>query len=117
MPFLNLDNQSLHVLREIVAWWIARRRGGKTNGRRVTVSALPAYIGKASSAIPALSGTTPGSGSVTIYKINDAGTLEDAGFSETAYNLASVQVESDTWLQMKREIHSGKLLIDFEDCG
>lgn len=67
--------------------------------------------------IAALSGTTPGSGVVTLYRINSDGDLESLGVSVTAYNLASSAVAANTWVQVKQETASGRLLIDFEDCG
>lgn len=60
---------------------------------------------------------TPGSGQVELYKINADGELQRTRRMVTAYNIASSEVASDTFIQLKRERISGRLIIDFEDCG
>jgi hypothetical protein len=72
--------------------------------------------------IAALSGTTPGSASVALYRMKD-GDLEaitdDNGNAATitAYNLSSSAVAADTFIQIKQEVATGAMLVDFEDCG
>lgn len=73
--------------------------------------------------VPARSGTAPGSAEVTMYEINDSDTLvastDAAGdpITLTVYNLALSAVAASTYIQVKQELASGKLLVDFEDCG
>ena len=75
------------------------------------------------SGISAMSGSTPSSGTVTLYQLNSSGTLEtvkDDNLSDvtvTAYNIAASAVASSTWVQIKQEMSSGIFVIDFEDCG
>jgi len=75
------------------------------------------------SGIPALTGSTPGAATVTLYRINSSGGLEavpmDATTDRTvtAYNLSSEAVAADTYIQIKREAATKKYLVDFEDCG
>lgn len=67
--------------------------------------------------IPARSGTTPGSGSVTLYKCDDT-TLEavtGSGATVTAYNLSGATVAADAYLMLVRI--GNKLWVNFEDCG
>ena len=87
-------------------------------------STQPIYIAKSpAGGIPAISSDTPGTASVTLYKINSDGDLVTAddqygdSVDVTAYNLASSAVAGDTYIQLKQEVASGKLLVDFEDCG
>lgn len=74
------------------------------------------------SGIAARTGTTPGSASCTLYKINSSGVLETAkdrsgsDVTVTVYNLSAYAVEADTYIQAKQEMVSGKFLCDFEDC-
>ena len=85
------------------------------------------YIAKTpGGGIPALSGNTPGSATVDIYYIDGDGSaqqLDDGGapspnkVQETAYNFSQTAVAGNTWIHLKQEMVSGKLLCDFEDCG
>ena len=84
---------------------------------------LQTYIGKTDgSGITARSGTTPGSGTVTLYKINSSGTLEtwkdkaDADITKTCYNLSSEAVGASAYVVMMQDLLSGKLLAVWEDC-
>ncbi len=85
----------------------------------------PVFIAKTGgSGIAALSGSTPGNDTVTLYQINSSGTLEtikdDQGsdVTVTAYNMAaSGAVASSAWIQIKQEMGSGKYVVDFEDCS
>lgn len=81
-------------------------------------AARTAYIAKnGGSTIAARSGTTPGSGTVTLYYIDSSNVLTSLGVTVTAYNLAGSTVAADAWLQVKLESGSGKWLVDWEDCG
>ncbi len=82
------------------------------------------YVAKTGAGgIAALSGNTPGSGTVTLHRKDGNGDLAaltdgtGADITKTAYNLASTSVAGSTWVQLKQEITSGMLLVDFEDCG
>ena len=61
-----------------------------------------AYIAKGSSSIAAMSGTTPGSGEVTIYEILN-GTLTGSGFTRIVYNFTSNLVGANTWTFVERD--------------
>jgi len=85
---------------------------------------LKVYIAKSpATGIPALSSDTPGSADVTLYRINSDGDLEQItdenndARNATVYNLSSSAVAANTYIQCKQEMASGKLLVDFEDCG
>ena len=73
--------------------------------------------------IAAMSGDTPGSATCTLKYIDEDGDIQtaldedDAARTETIYNVASSAVDGSTIIQAKQESISGKLLVDFEDCG
>lgn len=71
-------------------------------------------VGKAGSEIDALSGSTPGYGTVTVWTWSGS-SLTATSETVTAYNLASSPVAAGVFLQLKK--YRGKWLIDFEDCG
>jgi hypothetical protein len=63
------------------------------------------------------SGTTPGSGTATLKKVND-GTLEnlDPTIDVTAYNLATDSVAAAKYLMLIREYFSGLWFVVWEEC-
>jgi hypothetical protein len=65
------------------------------------------------SGIPALSGSTPGSGTVTLYSFNGT-TLSATTTTVTAYNMTSGAVAANAWLQLK--LIAGYWFIDVEGC-
>jgi hypothetical protein len=81
--------------------------GGVSGGYIAATGATP---------IAARVGSTPGSGTVTLYEITDAGVLAATTETVTAYNIAKVAVSASAFIQLKREGKSGKFIIDFEDC-
>jgi len=74
------------------------------------------YICKTGSAIAAISTDTPGSGTVTIYRINSSGVLVTTGRTITAYNISGVEVAAATYIQVKEELGSCKFIVDMEAC-
>ena len=86
------------------------------------VAQLRVYIAKSpAGGIPALTGSTPGSAEVDLYRIDGDGdlaaiTATNKTAKVTAYNLSSSAVAGDTWIHLKQEVASGKMLVDFEDC-
>ncbi|HAN97617.1 MAG TPA: hypothetical protein DCQ98_09415 [Planctomycetaceae bacterium] len=64
--------------------------------------------------VSARSGTTPGSGTVDWYEIDDSGLLVDTGENITVLNLATEPTDPDAWLQAKKV--RGIWLVDFEEC-
>lgn len=78
-----------------------------------TVRPINALVGKAGSDIPALSGATPGSGSVTIW-IFDGSDFVTTSMTVTAYNLSASAVTAATFLQLKWAY--SMWLVDFESC-
>lgn len=86
--------------------WDARPKPGVSGGGS-------AAIGKADSTIAARSGSTAGSGTVSVWSISGT-TLADTGTNETWYNISAATITSGVFLQAK-EI-DGQMVIDFEDC-
>jgi len=75
-------------------------------------------IAKADSSIAAMSGSNPGSGTVSLYDVDSStGALTDSTDNETAYNIAGSAVISGAWIMIRRESASGLWFLDFEDCG
>lgn len=73
-----------------------------------------AYTG--GSGIPARSGTTAGSGTVSLVTQSGA-TLTTTGTTVTAYNLSASAVAANVYVQLKKDSNSGLWHVDFEDCG
>lgn len=87
-------------------------------------AALTIYIAKTpAGGIAAMSGSTPGSASCTLYYINAGGTLtqyQDAGgaaVTKTVLNLSSEAVAGSAYIMAIQELLSGKLLAVWEDCA
>ena len=84
---------------------------------------LPAvYVGRTDgSGVSAMSGSTPGTGTVTLYEFDAAGDLaaivdsNSNNVTETVYNLSQTAVAANTYVQLKQEVASGNLLVDYED--
>lgn len=73
-------------------------------------------VGKADSGISALSGTTPGSGTVSIWKRNTDGTSSDSGEDVTAYNWSSAGVAMGAYIFLGMS-EQGEWLVIFESCS
>lgn len=69
-----------------------------------------------SSGIPARSGTTAGSATVTLYKL-PSGALESLGITATVYNFTGGTVAANAYIKVMQECASGELTVDVEDCG
>lgn len=68
------------------------------------------------SGVTARSGTTAGSGSVSIYSIV-AGVLTDTGQDVTAYSLSATAVANNAYITIKRCSLDEEWIVDAEDCG
>lgn len=72
--------------------------------------------------IDAATGDTATSATVTVQQIKADGSIEAATNSSgnvievTAWNVAESAVQANTVIQLKQELASGKLLVDFEKC-
>ena len=75
-----------------------------------------------SGGISALSGDTPGSATVALCYIDDAGDIAYLRNNQneiqevTAYNLSESAVQANVYIQLKQEVATGKMLVDFENC-
>lgn len=74
------------------------------------------FIGKCDSTVTARSGTTPGTGTVSLYTINGSGTLVDTTYNVTAKNLSATATASGAYVMMKRDPFSRTFWLDMEDC-
>lgn len=77
------------------------------------VGARP-FVAKTGSAISAISGSTPGSGTVTVYKLV-SGVLETTGVTLTVYNMAG-EVAENAFIQCKTDFN-GVPWVDVENCA
>ena len=75
------------------------------------------YIGKCGSTVAAMSGSTPGSGTMTIWEFNASGVLVATTRTITAYNTSSGVVAANRFLHTQQERQTGRHLINFEDCA
>jgi len=69
-----------------------------------------------SSGVTARSGTTAGSGTVSIYSIVE-GVLTDTGKEITAYSLSATAVANNAYITIKRCSLDEEWIVDAEDCG
>lgn len=67
--------------------------------------------------IPARSGSTLGSGTVTLYGISDAGLLVATTETATAYNITQSAVVGNTYIVIGRETRTLQWVVIVEDCG
>ena len=71
----------------------------------------------ATGGITARAGTTPGTGTVNVYYVNDSGTLAHYNSQTiTAYNLSSAAIVAGKYVMCKRDYVSWNWFVDFEDC-
>jgi sorbitol-specific phosphotransferase system component IIBC len=71
----------------------------------------------ATGGITARAGTTPGTGTINVYHVNDSGTLAHYNSQAiTVYNLSSAAIVAGKYVMCKRDYVSWKWFVDFEDC-
>lgn len=75
---------------------------------------VKAATGKAASPIAALSGSSPGSGTIVLWGF-DGTSMFETTIEAVVKNLSQVEASADVFLQAK-EIN-GAMFIDFESCG
>ena len=68
------------------------------------------------SGVTARSGTTAGSGTVSIYYIA-SGVLTDTGETVTAYSMSATAVANNAYITIKRCSLDEEWIVDAEDCG
>ena len=107
-------------LRIKAADWNQVRRQTKPKSNQVVTTSqwVPEiYLAKAgSSGISARSGSTLGSGTVTIYTRNDSNTLVATTREETCYNISGTAVDADAWIVIGREFTRRDFVVIVESC-
>lgn len=88
-------------------------RGGLALG--VTFPTVVKVAKNGASAIPAMAGSTPGSGPITLYDMGATALEAGVTGADTAYNLASGTVTANAWI-MVAEVDSRWFVI-FEACA
>jgi hypothetical protein len=89
------------------------RQQGQTGGeptknlenRRVAIAKTP------SDGIPARSGTTPGSATVTLCQIDGTGAIATTSITETAYNIGGTPIEGEIYVPVSREYIGGTWIV------
>ena len=111
-----LTDADVRKLRSLQRNDSTRKRNTRSRRRvpRLSRGASGTRIGQADGAISARSGTTVGSGTVSIYTLVGT-TLTDTTNNETWYNMSESAVTSGAYVQGK--VVSGVVFVDFEDCG
>ena len=124
MQGYTLGKEALRQIRQLVANEARRAVRTVRPTRDTGVAPQAIYLAKSpAGGIPAMSGSTPGSATCDVYRINDDGDVEvvtdsqDETVQITAYNLSTSAVAASTFIHTKQEIVSGANLVDFEDCG
>jgi hypothetical protein len=114
---------AMRQLRKLVRAEMLEASKTERGKQRGITSDLMVYFGyTGAGGIPAMSGAIPGSGSVTLYRFTDTNTVEEAKDNDnaavtvTAYNLSNEDVAANTYVQLKQEAITGRLLVDFERC-
>lgn len=74
------------------------------------------YVGLTDGTITARSGTTLGSGTVSLYH-NSGTTLSDSGTNVTAYNFGANSIAVSTYVQVEQFAPNGDWFVTAVDCG
>ncbi len=107
-----LDAKGVERLKKLLTAWETGRLN-QTQPQMPVSAGEPVviYLGQTTEDIDALTGDTPGSGSVELYSIDDGGDLADMDLEDTAYNLFAADIPDDSTVAMVREPISGNLVI------
>ena len=87
---------------------------------RKTPQALDTYVGRVNNSgqIDAISGSTPGKGTVDVYKMTgDTAGVTDPLYSVDAYNYSSDAVADSSWVTLTRDPYSGNWVIGISGSG
>lgn len=113
---------SVDKIRRVVRQVLGEPQFGLGETNKPPSFGLLTYLGKTDgSGITARSGTTPGSGTVTLYYIS-GGTLTSwkdrsgSAITKTCYNMSETAVAATAYVIMMQELLSGKLFAVWEDC-
>ena len=86
------------------------------SGLWVVTDKVQTIIGKASGSITARSGSTAGSGTMSLYYCDKDGTLTDSGDTVDVINIASSAVTAGAFITAKLDSLSQRFVVDMEDC-
>lgn len=112
--FLFGENAAKQIAKTVRYVRAIQQNDGKRGHKfRPTDTFREGIVGKTSTAITALSGSTPGSGSVTVYSF-DGSTIASTSTDVTVYNNMTTAVDTGKWCQCKRV--GAYLWIDVVDC-
>ena len=116
---VRLDDRGVEILREVVRREISRSQAVQPQRPNAYGGGyISHFVGIASSQITARSGTTPGSGTVTLYyRDRDTNTLTAVGNSDvTAYNVSQSAVANAAYVTVLQDNY-GDYWVILEDCG
>ena len=66
--------------------------------------------------IPARSGATPGTATITLCEIDGTNGLTTTTITETGYNISGLSVDGNRYIFVNREYVSGKWVVTMESC-
>jgi hypothetical protein len=114
---LAADEHTLTAIREVIRREIARSQSEMPGRHRLGRGGIGHVVGVTDEAITARAGTTPGTGTVSIYERDiDAGTLSDTGEDIEAYNISQTAVASGAYVTCCQD-NFGSWWVIVEDCG
>ncbi len=112
-----LDERSYELIREVVRREIHRPDLPQQPRRGVVGQGVNHFVGVTDEAITARSGTTPGTGTVSLYYRDvDTGVLTDSGNDVEAYNISQTAVGSGSYVTILQDNY-GSYWVIVEDCG
>lgn len=117
------SDEAVDKIRRVVRQVLGEPQFSYAGGSRPPSFGLLTYLAKTDgSGITARSGTTLGSGTVTLYQTNSShqlATWNDAAgnpITKTAYNMSTTAVAANAYVVVMQELLSGKLIAVWEDC-
>lgn len=117
------SDDAVDKIRRVVRQVLGEPQFSVDAGQRHPAFGLLTYLAKCDgSGISARSGTTLGSGTVTLYTTNASHQLtawtdrNGTAITKTAYNMSTTAVAANAYVVVVQELLSGKLIAVWEDC-
>jgi hypothetical protein len=110
-----LDNDDANRLKRMVqSYELGRLNQGYEGSPRPLPGPVETWVGKTTTSISAISGSTPGSGSVELYSLS-SGSLVDQSLSITVYNIGST-IADGKYVLLQRDPISGSFFVKGRCC-
>ena len=115
-----LSDGSIDRLAEMLRWYETTQKGRNMQGGAKPVTpAIETYLGRTGmGGLPAQSDGTAGSGEVIIQTVNkDDGTINNANYTVTAYNVTDFELDPFTPVTLSRDPYSGAYIANVGGGG